>query len=354
MTICTFCGLFLDLSMSAQPSRDYVPYEEFAQLRAAREILQRESEAIRLIAEQLDDRFCAAVDAILACTGRVIVTGIGKAGLIGQKIAATFASMATPSQFLHPAEAVHGDLGIIQSGDVVLALSNSGETEELCRMLPILARMHVPVIAITASGLSSLGRAATVVIPYGRHQEAGFHGLAPTTTTTIMLALGDALGIVTATRKGVSAEQFARYHPAGSLGKRLTPVQDVMRKGEALRVASEHETVREVFSLHHAPGRRTGAIVLVDAEGLLTGLFTDSDLARLLESHREHQLDRPILEVMTKHPTTINPEALLEDVVQIFTRRKFSELPVVDDAGHPIGMVDITDIIALLPTCEGT
>ncbi len=338
--------------MSAHPSRDYVPYEEFSQLRSAREILLRESEAIRVIADQLDDRFCRAVDLITTCTGRIIVTGIGKAGLIGQKIAATFASMATPSQFLHPAEAVHGDLGIVQANDVVLALSNSGETEELCRMLPILSRMGVPVIAITASAQSSLGRSANIVIPYGRHQEAGFHGLAPTTTTTIMLALGDALGIVTATRKGVSAEQFARYHPAGSLGKRLTPVQDVMRKGDALRVASQQETVREVFSLHHTPGRRTGAIVLVDEAGLLTGLFTDSDLARLLEFHRENQLDRPIQEVMTRNPTTVAPEALLEDVVHIFTQRKFSELPVVDNIGRPVGLVDITDIIALLPTSD--
>lgn len=338
--------------MSALSSRDYVPFEEFSQLRSAKEILQCESDAIKVISEQLDNRFCTAVDLIVTCQGRVIVTGIGKAGLIGQKIAATFASMATPSQFLHPAEAVHGDLGIIQPNDIVLALSNSGETEELCRMLPILERMNVPVIAITASAQSCLGRAAKIVIPYGRHQEAGFHGLAPTTTTTIMLALGDALGIVTANRKGVSAEQFARFHPAGSLGKRLTPVNDVMRKGDALRVASQSETVREVFSQHHSPGRRTGAIVLVDEDGQLTGLFTDSDLARLLESHREHQLDRPIHEVMTKNPTTVRPEALLEEIVHIFTKRKFSELPVIDEAGHPVGMVDITDIIALLPTAD--
>ncbi len=338
--------------MSSPQRRDVVPYAEFEQLRAARDVLLAESDAIRLIADQLDDHFCTAADLIVDCQGRVIVTGIGKAGLIGQKIAATFASMGTPSQFLHPAEAVHGDLGIIQPTDIVMAFSNSGETEELSRMLPILNRMQVPVIAITSTEQSTLGRAADVVIAYGRHPEAGRLGLAPTTTTTIMLALGDALAIVAATRKGISAEQFARYHPAGSLGKRLSPVSDVMRQGEALRVASEHETVREVFSLHQTRGRRTGAIVLVDAQGKLTGLFTDSDLARLLEQHREQQLDRPIHEVMTKQPMTISKSALIEEAVRIFTLKKFSELPVVDDNGCPIGMVDITDVIGLIPSSE--
>jgi arabinose-5-phosphate isomerase len=274
---------------------------------------------------------------------------MGKAGLIGRKITATMASTGTRVQFLHPAEAVHGDIGIVHAGDVVLALSNSGETEELCRLLPIFNRIGVRLIAITAKAASTLGRAADVVLLLGHLTEACPFGLAPTTSTTAMLALGDALSLVASRARGFSRQQFALSHPAGSLGRKLQNVREVMRSGEQLRIAPEAATIREVFVSMRKPGRRTGAVMLVDAGGLLSGLFTDSDLVRLLEDRRENQLDRPIAEVMTSAPRSIAGEAPLADAIAMLSQHRISELPVIDDEGRPVGLIDITDVLALMP-----
>jgi arabinose-5-phosphate isomerase len=274
---------------------------------------------------------------------------MGKAGLIGRKIAATLSSMGTPAQFLHPAEAVHGDVGCLRREDVLLALSNSGETDELCRLLPVVRRLAVPIVAITAADNSTLGSQADVVIRLGRLREAGPFGLAPTTSTTAMLAIGDALALGVSRLKGFTPQQFAVFHPGGSLGRQLATVGEVMRRGDQLRIARDDATIREVFvSLGH-PGRRTGAVMLVDDAGRLSGLFTDSDLARLLEQHREFQLDHAIREVMTVRPVTIGPAAPLTEAVDVLSSRKISELPVVDEEHRPIGLIDITDVIALLP-----
>lgn len=323
--------------------------DHFTQLRLAREVMRQEAEGIISLANRLDASFCAAVDALLSTRGRTVVTGMGKAGLIGQKLAATLSSTGTPAFALHPGEAVHGDLGGVCAGDVVLCLSNSGETEEVCRLLDTLRQSGTTLIALTASRSSTLGRQADIVLEIGRFREADAHGLAPSTSTTVMLALGDALALVVSRCRGFTPEQFAVFHPGGSLGKKLTSVSDVMRTKETLRLASCQSTVRDVFVMVARPGRRTGAVLLVDDDGRLAGLFTDSDLARLFEARRDAQIDRPIAEVMTIDPACVAPDVLLGDAVHLLSDHKLSELPVVDDDGRPVGMIDITDVIGLAP-----
>lgn len=337
----------------AAPAERHIPWSHVEQLRHARDVLRAEAQAIEELSKRLDADFCAAVDALLRCRGRVVVCGMGKAGLIGRKIAATLSSTGTPAQFLHPAEAVHGDLGCLGRGDVLLALSNSGETDELCRLLPVVRGLEVPIVAVTALDTSTLGSQADVVIRLGRLREAGPTGLAPTTSTTVMLAVGDALALVVSRLKGFTPQQFAVFHPGGSLGRQLASVGEIMRKGDQLRIARDDATIREVFTGLGKPGRRTGAVMLVDADGRLSGLFTDSDLARLLEQRREFQLDHPIAGVMTARPVTIGPDAQLREAVDVLSTRKISELPVVDDEHRPVGLIDITDVIGLMPRDEG-
>lgn len=331
--------------MSALPQRESIPFSQFEQLREAREILRLEADALQAVSHRLDGEFCAAVELLHACRGCVIVTGMGKAGLIGQKIAATLSSTGTRAHFLHPADAMHGDLGAIHQDDVILVLSNSGETEEISRLLPLIRRCGNPVIALTGREQSTLSQNADVTITLGRLREVGF-GLAPTTSTTVMLAVGDALALVTSRLKGFTAQQFALFHPGGSLGQKLQTVRQVMRTGNLLRIASETTTVRDVFSGLAKGTRRTGAVMLVDHTGQLSGLFTDSDLARLLENRRDSQIDRPICEVMTRDPYTIGPQALLMEGVEIMSAHHLSELPVLEDQ-RPVGILDITDLIGL-------
>lgn len=337
--------------MSLPAETALIPHSQMEQLREARAIIRHEAECLQRLSTTLDTDFCRAADLFLECRGRVIVTGIGKAGLIGQKICATLSSTGTAAQFLHPVEAVHGDLGSVQTHDVLLALSNSGETEELCRVLPIVRTLGPPIVAITSTDSSTLARAADCVLRLGRVPEAGLHGLAPTASTTAMLAMGDALALVVSHRRGFTRQNFATFHPGGNLGLQLQRTAEVMRPREAIRVAHESTSVRDVFATLSRPGqlRRTGAVILVDDQDLLTGLFTDSDLARLLEGRREHCLDQPISNVMTRRPQTIGPDTLLEDAVELLSRKKLSELPVVDDTGRPVGLIDITDVIGLLP-----
>jgi len=274
---------------------------------------------------------------------------MGKAGLVGRKIMATLASTGTPSHCLHPAEAVHGDLGRIHAEDVVLVLSQSGQTEEVVRLLPPLAELGVPIIAITARADSTLGRAATVVIDLGPLEEACPLGLAPSSSTTAMLAVGDALALVTSRLRGFGREDFARLHPAGSLGQKLSRVENHMRPLAECRVASQEETVRQVLIHASVPGRRTGATMLVDGQGRLAGIFTDSDLARLFERRRDDDLDGPIRNVMTAKPLKTEVGSMMVDAVALMARRKISELPVVDGDGRPLGLIDVTDVVGMLP-----
>jgi arabinose-5-phosphate isomerase len=333
--------------MSAVPDQSIVSASQLAQLRDARDIIVHEGQALLALARRLDTRFCEAVELLSHCRGSAVVTGVGKAGLIAKKITATLSSTGTRAHFLHPTEALHGDLGCVGPGDVWLILSNSGETEEIRRLLPLICDREQAIVAITASDASTLGAAADVTIQLGRLVEAGLHGLAPTTSTTAMLAIGDALALVLSQVRDFTPQQFAAFHPGGSLGRRLASVKDIMRSGDQVRIASESSTIREVFVTLSRPGRRTGAVMLVDAEGRLSGLFTDSDLARLLERRRDEQFDRPISEVMTVHPLTIGPDAILEEVLQLLGSRHVSELPVIDADGCPLGLVDITDLIGI-------
>lgn len=313
-------------------------------LRYAREIVQIEGQSLLDLAGRLDQRFCLAVQYLLDCRGSVIVSGMGKAGLIGQKVAATLASTGTRSHYLHPGEAVHGDLGRIHRDDVVLLLSQSGETEEVVRLLPSLAELFMPVLAVTGSAQSTLGRAATVVIELGPLQEACSLGLAPTTSTTAMLATGDALALVTSRLRSFGRADFARFHPAGSLGRQLTKVEAKMRGLADCRVVDEFSTVREVLVRSSLPGRRTGAIMVTDDQGRLSGIFTDSDLVRLFERRRDMALDGPIGDVMTRQPCKVPLGSMLSDALAIMAERKISELPVVDAMLRPVGLVDITDV----------
>jgi KpsF/GutQ family protein len=324
-----------------------VPLTTDEQLRAAREILRREAVGIYDLSNRLDDSFCEVIELLLGCRGSVIVTGMGKAGLIGQKIAATMASLGTRAHFLHPAEAFHGDLGRIHPDDAVVMLTQSGETGEVVQLLPSLREFGVLLVAITASRASTVGRAANVVIELGELEEAGSLGLAPSTSTTAMLAVGDALALVLAKMRNFQADDFARFHPGGALGRKLSRVDDIMRPLAECRTARDDQTVREVICKCSRPGRRTGAIMLTDASGRLTGLFTDSDLARLFERREEATLDGPICAAMTVQPTTVAAGTRVRDAVSLLAKRKFSELPVVDKAGRPVGLVDVTDVLGL-------
>jgi arabinose-5-phosphate isomerase len=313
-----------------------------------RDILRAEAEAVMRAAEALDASFSRAVRLVEECTGSVVVTGIGKAGLVARKISATLASTGTPSHFLHPAEAMHGDLGTLRRDDVVLALSQSGETEEITRLLPHVAARGIRIVAITGRPESTLGRAADVAVATGPVREACTLGLAPSTSTSLMLALGDALALVTSSLRRFTHEEFAARHPGGSLGRQLMLVEDVMRPLAECRIAGPTDTVREVFA-RPLPARRTGAVMILDAAGTLAGIFTDSDLARLFERRHDAALDAPIGSVMTSRPTTLSAGTRLRDAVAILESRRLSELPILGPDGRPVGLVDIVDLVGLVP-----
>jgi arabinose-5-phosphate isomerase len=316
-----------------------------AQLELARSVLHAEVQALLTVGQRLGDEFCRALEIMARCSGAVIVSGMGKAGLVGQKIAATFASTGTRSHFLHPAEAVHGDLGRVDRRDVLLVLSYSGETEEITRILPSLRKLGAELVAITGQPQSTLGRAADVTLDLGPLREACPLGLAPSASTTAMLALGDALALVLSRLRGFGPEDFARFHPGGSLGRKLARVEEVMRPLSDCRLACQTQSVRQTLIAQRRPGRRTGAIMVTGADGALAGIFTDSDLARLLERRQDELIDGPLADVMTPHPATVVVGTLLPAACELMAARKISELPVVDASGRPLGLIDITDLV---------
>lgn len=328
------------------------------ELAFARGVLNAEAQAVSRI--PLDASFHQAVDLIVASTGgekhgSVVVTGLGKSNFIAQKLSATFASTGTPSHFLHPTEAVHGDLGRIRRGDVVLALSNSGNTIEVVELATYLKQDGVPVIAITAKRECDLGRLAAVTLCIGDVTEACPNNLAPTASTTAMLALGDALALSVSRRRDFTADDFKKFHPGGGLGKQLTPVLDAMRfkagagTTQNLPLVPTNLTVREAyaFAKKHADGKRLpGALVIVDSSGKLAGIFTDGDLRRLAE-RTDSPMQATIGEVMTKNPRRLNGDALVRDAVQLVRELRIDEIPVVDAAGKPLGLIDVQDLMAL-------
>ncbi len=315
----------------------------------ARRILRAEASSLEVVASRLDDSFEAVTEILYRCRGRVAVVGVGKSADIGQKLVGTFNSTGTRAYLLDATRAVHGDLGAVHPDDVALLLSHSGESEELVRLLGPLRKFASSIVAFTSNATNSLARSADAAIVYGPITEACPLALAPSTSTTIMLALGDALAFALLEERRFTADDFARYHPAGSLGRKLATVSEHMRRGEELRVAFATETIREVFARVRHDGRRTGAIMLVDEGGKLAGLFTDSDLARLFENHADAAIDEPIGQTMTKNPIVTTPEVRMAEAIAILKSRKISELPVVNSAGEPVGMLDITDLIGLEP-----
>jgi arabinose-5-phosphate isomerase len=319
----------------------------------ARQVVRAEAAALEAVAGRLDRSFLQAVDLLQRLTGRgagrVCVTGTGKSADVGQKIAGTLNSTGTRAYVLDATKALHGDLGMLHPDDVALVLSHSGESEEIVRLLGPLRPLVRAVVALTGNAASTLARKADVTIAYGPLEEVCPLGLAPSASTTAMIALGDALAFVLSHERAFTHEDFARFHPAGSLGRKLLKVESVMREGDELRVAPVGATVRDVFARSRHMRRRTGAVMLVDDDGRLCGLFTDSDLARLIEARQDAMLDRPIREVMTTNPITLPLGARVGDAVEVLRRHKISELPVVDGDGRPVGLLDITDLIGVVP-----
>jgi arabinose-5-phosphate isomerase len=312
-------------------------------LQLARETLDIEASALLQLKARLDDRFVKAVNMVLGMQGRVVVTGMGKSGHIGRKIAATLASTGTPAMFVHPGEASHGDLGMIQVIDLVLALSNSGESDELVAILPVLKRQGVPLIAMTGGLSSSLAQHADVVLDCSVDKEACPLNLAPTASTTAQLAMGDALAVALLDARGFKPEDFARSHPGGSLGRRLlTHVSDVMRKGDALpRVSPEASFTDLMREMSH---KGLGASSVVDAQGKVLGIFTDGDLRRLIEKGADLR-DLKARDVMHAQPRTIRVDALAVEAVEIMEQCRITSILVVDEAGRLCGAINTNDLM---------
>ncbi|MDD5618086.1 MAG: KpsF/GutQ family sugar-phosphate isomerase [Candidatus Omnitrophica bacterium] len=312
-------------------------------IKEAKKVLKIESEAIKDLAKRLDKNFDRAIQILNRSKGRVVLTGMGKAGLIAQKISATMSSTGTPSLFLHSAEAIHGDLGRVTKDDVVIALSNSGETEELRKLLPLIKKIGVKLISLTGNKKSTLAKYSDVVFDVSVKKEACPLGLAPTSSTTAMLAMGDALCVCLLKEKKFKEEDFAFYHPGGALGKRLLlKVEDIMRKGFSSPIVKEDRKVKQV--LYDITKARAGAASIVDKKGKLLGIFTDGDLRRHLESHRDI-LDLKIKDVMTKNPITVKKEHLAAEALRILQEKKIDEVPVVDKNHKPCGMLDVQDLL---------
>lgn len=313
-------------------------------LALAREVLDTEADAVRALRDQLDDGFVEAIDFILGCRGRVVVSGIGKSGHIARKLAATFASTGTPAFFVHPAEASHGDLGMVTSDDVFVAMSNSGESEELVAILPLIKRLGAKLISITGRPQSSLAKLADVHLNAGVSKEACPMNLAPTASTTAALALGDALAVAVLDARGFGADDFARSHPGGALGRRLlTYVRDVMRTGDQVPKVVGAATVRD--ALFQLTAKRMGMTAIVDEDDRVQGIFTDGDLRRVLERAGDFR-DLPIASVMTHGPRTIGPDQLAVEAVELMERHRINQMLVVDDSGTLIGALNMHDLFS--------
>ncbi len=312
-------------------------------LKRARQVLDIEAKAVQELKSGLGADFRRAVKIIMSCKGRVVVTGMGKAGIIGQKLSATLASTGTPSLFLHSAEAIHGDLGRVTREDSVVILSNSGETDEVKRLLPLLKKMGAKVVAVTGNASSSLAKYSDAVLNTCVKKEACPLGLAPTSSTTAMLAMCDALAVCLVDLRRFKEQDFAFYHPGGALGKRLLlKVEDIMRKGPANPVVEESTKVSAVLlKITHA---RAGSASVVDARGRLSGIFTDGDLRRNLESGKPIT-GLPVREVMTRKPVRVRAQMLAAEAVRLLQEKKIDELPVVDEKSRPVGLLDVQDLL---------
>jgi arabinose-5-phosphate isomerase len=313
----------------------------------AAEVIAAEVRAISRLEDFLDEGFSACVDEILACKGQVVVTGMGKAGLVGQKISSTLASTGTPSFFLHPAEALHGDLGRIRSTDLLFAISNSGETDEVNAVVPAARKIGARILAMTGSANSTLGRHADQILNIGVVEEACPLRLAPTASTSAMLALGDALAMVVLEERDFDRSDYALFHPAGQLGRNLLTVGEVMRQGEELPLVPTGTSVSEVLIRTSKTRGRPGAALIVDEAGCLLGIFTDGDLRRLLESGDTAGLAAPVDEYMGRDPKVLSSDQLVAEAHHLLQENRVDQAPVVNADGHPIGLVDVQDLLDL-------
>jgi arabinose-5-phosphate isomerase len=311
----------------------------------AKRVLRLEAKAIEDLADRIDDRFIKAVNILAGCKGRVVVTGMGKSGLVGKKIAATLASTGTPAFFLHPAEGIHGDLGMVARGDVVLALSNSGETEELIRILPVFRRLAVVVVCLTGNAQSTLGKNSDLILDVGVSEEAGPFGMIPTASTAACMAMGDALAVALLENRGLNKEDFASFHPGGSLGRKLlVTVGDVMHGGNAVPVVRAETIMKDVIL--EISSKKLGMTTVQDAQGQLIGVITDGDLRRLLERHRD-PLDLKAEEVMSSTPRVTTEDALAAKAVQLMEEYEITSLVVVRGERQAVGVVHLHDLLKM-------
>ena len=307
-----------------------------------RQVLKIEAEALLALALRLGEEFIQAVEALHSCKGRVVLTGMGKSGLIGRKIAATLASTGTPAFFLHPAEAFHGDLGMMVRGDILLAISYSGETEEVCRLLPTIKRMGLKLISMTGNKTSTLAKNSEIVLDIRVHQEACTLGLAPTASTTVSLALGDALAVALLNKKGFKAEDFAVLHPGGNLGKKLTRIADLMHTGKELPVVTEETSMKE--TIYEISSKGFGVTGIVDSTNKVTGILTDGDLRRAL-ARDDHILDKPVKLFMTKNPKTIEKDEIATTALQKMERYAITSLLILKESGELEGLIHLHDLL---------
>jgi arabinose-5-phosphate isomerase len=314
----------------------------------ARKVIQAEAEAIRAVAPIVDDSFAKAVGMIYNCKGACIVTGIGKAGIIGRKISATLASTGTPSHFLHPAEAIHGDLGRLRKDDIVIVLSYGGETDEVTRLINLVKQLEIKLIAITGDSDSTLSKYSNVVLCMGEVSEACPLGVAPSVSTTCMLAIGDALAFTVMKGRKFSVEDYVRFHPGGSLGSKLMTVEQSMifKPGERLPIAEVTDTVKQILE-KTSDVKRHGAVMVVDKDGKLAGIVTDADLRRLLTKHGQAAFELEVSDIMTADCKKIRADALAAEATAIFHKYRIDELPVVDAANRPVGLIDVQDILTI-------
>jgi arabinose-5-phosphate isomerase len=317
-------------------------------LEYAKNVIQSEAEAIASMAHIVDGSFVAAAQMFYDCKGSVIVTGIGKAGIIGRKISATLASTGTPSHFLHPVEAVHGDLGRLRKEDVVLVLSYGGETDEISRLINLVKQLEIRLIALTGNKDSSLAKYSDVVLCMGQVSEACPLGVAPSVSTTCMLAVGDALAFAVMKARNFGVEDFARFHPGGSLGAKLITVEQSMmfRSGEKLPLAKTTDTIADMLKAGRDV-KRHGAVMIVGESGTLAGIITDADLRRLFTTHSAKAMECKVADVMTANCKRIKLSSLAAEAMAIFHKHRIDELPVVDENDKPVGLIDVQDIVAI-------
>ncbi|ENW97307.1 KpsF/GutQ family sugar-phosphate isomerase [Acinetobacter dispersus] len=312
--------------------------------KSALETLRVEQQAIEVLAAQIDERFDVACEILLQCKGRVVITGMGKSGHIGRKMAATFASTGTPSFFMHPGEAGHGDLGMLVRGDVLIAISNSGKSDEIMMLMPLIKHLEVPLITISRDDKGPMPQNADVVLTLGEADEACPLGLAPTSSTTATLVLGDALAVALLEARGFTADDFARSHPAGALGKRLLlHVKHLMHTGDELPKVRPDTPMNKV--LYEISDKRLGLTTIVDENDTLLGIFTDGDLRRMIDQQQGFDVNLPVSEVMTKSPLTISQEARAVKALEKMHDRKVNQFVVVDDANKVIGVISMHDLI---------